>query len=150
MGDRCYMQLTCRRKDQAIFEALGFGRESDFDDPAFPDCVAMIDLEANYAHGTDLPTNVLYMGTHDAGYEYGPASYACDGDTFLEQGTDGDGGFVVVFDAEGDPDPNSLAEVKAFIAHRNKVAAMLAGRNSTDSNSKTRQREGQASADTLA
>ena len=126
MGDRCYMQLTCKRKDQSVFEELGFGRESDFDDPAFPDCVEMIDFEANYAHGSDLPTNVVYLGTHDAGYEYGPESYACDGETYLDHATDGNGGFSVIFDDGGNPDPANLAQVKTFIAHWNKVKAMLA------------------------
>ena len=147
MGDRCYMQLTCRRTDQSVFEEIGFGRESDFDDPNFPDCVEMIDLEANYAHASDLPTNVVYMGTHDAGYEYGPEAFACDGETYLEQASDSEGGFVVWFDESGDPDPQSLAQVKTFITHRNKVAAMLRVKVPA---SATAKKEGQASAETLA
>ena len=126
MGDRCYMQLTCKRKDKAVLEELGFAQESDFDDPQFPDCVEMVDLEANYGHSGDMPTNIVYMGTQDAGDNYGPESYACDGETYLAQPTDGYGGFVVTFDEQGNPEPVSLAQVKDFIAHWNKVKAMLA------------------------
>ncbi|MGH9962858.1 MAG: hypothetical protein ACREBC_38035, partial [Pyrinomonadaceae bacterium] len=76
MGDRCYMQLTCKRRDIAVFEELGFTVESDFEDPEFPDCVEMVDVEANYGHASDMPKSIAYMGTHYAGDNYGPEAYA--------------------------------------------------------------------------
>ena len=127
MGDRCYMELTCRKKDQALFEKIGFIAQGESDE--FPHCVEMVDYEANYGHSGDLPIDVVYFGTHAAGDGYGAQSFACDGHTYLEQPTDYDsGGFVVMFDDEGNPHPNSLAEVKTFITLWNSVRVLLAKR----------------------
>lgn len=126
MGDTSYMQLVCKRNDQRVFEDLGFAAERDFGYPEFPGCVEMVDAEANFAHCSDLPTDLVYIGTHGPGYEYGSQSYACDGTTYLEQATDGSDGFVVTFDDAGNPDPKSLADVKSFVEHCNHVKAMLA------------------------
>jgi hypothetical protein len=126
MGDRCYMQLTCKKKDRSIFEELGFALEGESEE--FSNCLEMVDLEANYGHAGDVPKDVVYFGTHDAGDVYGPDAFACDGKTYLEQPTDGEGRFVVAFDDEGNPYPNSLAEVKDFITHWNNVRLMLAKR----------------------
>ena len=126
MDDRCYMELTCKRTDRSIFEELGFTVESEYDEWDFPGCVEMVDYEANYAHAGDLPEDVVYFGYHGSGDIHCPEDFACDGQTYLEQSTDGLCGFVVWFDDEGNPNPESLAEVKAFVAHRNKVKAILA------------------------
>ena len=126
MGDRCYMQLTCKKNDRSIFEELGFASEGESDD--FSSCLEMVDVEANYGHAGDLPKEIVYLGTHAAGDAYGPEAFACDGKTYLEQPTDGEGGFVVAFDDQGNANPNSLAEVKNFITHWNNVRVMLAKR----------------------
>jgi hypothetical protein len=147
MGDRCYMQLTCREKDRGVFEELGFHVESEWDESEFPNCFEMIDYEANYAHGGELPSDVVYFGTHAAGEGYGAESFACDGKTYLEEVTDDDSGFVVMFDDQGDPDPASLAAVKTFITHRNNVRALLAKeREKKGKAGKSQGKEGQASA----
>ena len=126
MGDRCYMELTCRKKDKALFEEIGFTTQDESYE--FPNCLEMVDNESNYAHAEDLPKNTIYFGSHDGGDGYGPESFACDGKTYLEQATDGGGGFIVMFDDQGDPNPASLAEVKTFITHYNNVQLMLAKR----------------------
>jgi len=123
------MQLTCRKKDRAIFEEIGFHVETEWPDLEFPNCVEMVDYEANYGHTGDLPKDVVYFGTHAAGDGYGPEFFACDGETYLEQASDEDGdGFVVRFDDEGNANPDSLAEVKTFITLWNSVRVMLAKR----------------------
>jgi len=127
MGDRCYMELTCRKKDRLRFEALGFTSQGESGE--FSNCLEMVDYEANYSHTEDMPKDIVYFGTHAAGDGYGAESFACDGQIFLEQATDDhSGGFVVFFDDEGNPCPNSLAEVKRFITHWNDVRVMLAKR----------------------
>ena len=126
MGDRCYMELTCRKKDKALFEELGFTAQGESYE--FPNCLEMVDYEANYAHAEDMPKDLVYFGSHEGGDGYRPESFACDGTTYLEQATDGGGGFIVMFDNEGDPEANSLADVKIFITHCNNVRVMLAKR----------------------
>ena len=59
MGDRCYMQLTCRARDRAVFEELGFHVETEWGDSDFPNCVEMVDYVANYAHTEDLPKTLF-------------------------------------------------------------------------------------------
>ena len=126
MGDRCYMELTCRKKDKALFEEIGFTAQGESYE--FPNCLEMVDYEANYAHAEDLPKDIVYFGSHDGGDGYRPESFACDSKTYLEQATDGGGGFIVMFDEKGDPNPASLAEIKTFITHHNNVRVLLAKR----------------------
>jgi hypothetical protein len=126
MGDRCYMELTCRNKDKALLEAIGFTARGESYE--FPNCLEMVDYEANYAHAEDMPKDLVYFGSHDGGDGYRPESFACDGKTYLEQATDGGGGFIVMFDEKGDPIPTNLAEVKTFITHCNNVRVLLAKR----------------------
>ncbi len=97
MGDRCYMELTCKRKDKGTFEELGFTVESECDNYEFPGCVEMADYEANYGHTGDMPKDVVYFGSHYHGDIYGPEDFDCDGQTYLEQLTDGGWGFAVMF-----------------------------------------------------
>ena len=126
MGDRCYMELTCRKTDKTRFEEIGF--TAQVESYEFPNCLEMVDYEANYAHAEDMPKDLVYFGSHEGGDGYRPESFACDGTTHLEQATDGGGGFIVMFDNEGDPEANSLADVKTFITHCNNVRVMLAKR----------------------
>ena len=129
MGDRCYMQLTCRTKDREVFEELGFHVETEWGDMDFPNCVEMVDYEANFAHTEDLPKDLVYFGTHGAGEGYGAEFFACDAQTYLEQASNDDGdGFIVSFDDDGNPDPSNLEEVKTFITLWNNVRVMLAKR----------------------
>ena len=120
------MELTCRTKDRIHFEDIGFTAQGESYE--FANCLEMVDYEANYAHAEDMPKDIVYFGSHDGGDGYRPESFACDGETYLEQATDGGGGFIVMFDDQGDPNPNSLAEVKTFITHDNNVRVMLAKR----------------------
>ena len=96
MGDRCYMQVTCRRQDESTFEALGFHLEFE----QSPDCpiIEMVDEEANYAHNGDLPTDVPFLASHGPGGNYGDGKIACDGNHYAEVEAGHDGGFVVRFD----------------------------------------------------
>jgi hypothetical protein len=126
MGDTCYMELTCKLTDRSIFEELGFTVESECYEWEFPGCVEMVDYEATYAHAGDMPKDVVYFGSHRHGDVIGPEDFACDGQTYLEQLTDGGWSFVVRFDDEGNPNAASLAKVKTFVTHRNKVKAILA------------------------
>jgi hypothetical protein len=120
------MELTCRKKDKAILEEIGF--TTQVESYEFPNCLEMVDYEANYAHAEDLPKDIVYFGAHEGGDGYRPESFACDGKTYLEQATDGGGGFIVMFDDKGDPNPASLAEVKTFITHCTNVRVLLAKR----------------------
>ena len=127
MADRCNMRLTCAKRDQAVFEAIGFQVEIEWDDSDFANCVEMVDSDC--ASADNLPKDVVFFGTHTAGDCYGAEFFACDGQTYLEQACDDDGdSFAVTFDDEGDPDPRRLAEVKGFITHWNNVRVMLAKR----------------------
>ncbi|NBU11829.1 MAG: hypothetical protein EBS84_22995, partial [Proteobacteria bacterium] len=69
MGDRCYMQVTCRRQDIPEFEALGFHLE--FEQSPDSPIVELIDEEANYAHADQLPTDIPFTAWHGAGGNYG-------------------------------------------------------------------------------
>jgi len=117
MGDRCYMEITCRREDQGRFEALGFtaqGSASPF--------VEMVDDQANYAHYGNLPTDIPYHGHFGAGSEYGPGKVACDGKSLAEVDTGQSGGFVVDWDEKRNrPSLRSLKAIRRYLKTRKKV-----------------------------
>lgn len=69
MSDRCYMQVTCRRQDQTLFEELGFHLE--FEQSSDSPIVEIIDEAANYAHAEHLPTDIPFTAWHGAGDNYG-------------------------------------------------------------------------------
>ncbi len=127
MGDRCYMQITCRRQDQDKFAALGFTAQ-DWDNPEPNSAViVMVDEEANYAHASELPRDIPYYGFNGAGGNYGDGVCACDGKQLAEQETGHEGGFVVDWDdARNRPALKSLQAVRRYLAVYRKVQAMFA------------------------
>lgn len=128
MGDRCYMELWCLRKHAARFEELGFTEQDEMlhlrgDAQSGPASafVYMTDEEANYAHGGDLPEDVPFVATFSAGGSYGPGEIASDGQRMIEVATGHLGGYVVVFDAADNPDPDDLKHIRRFLRLRRRV-----------------------------
>ena len=95
MGDRCYMEIVCRREDVPLFEQVGFllrggcsfrdGRlQCDYADEAGSAVVHLSQDEANYACQVGsgsagfglLPKGVPFYGTHSAGGDYGDGVFA--------------------------------------------------------------------------
>ena len=114
MGDRCYMQVTCRRQDIPEFEALGFHVEFEHS-PDSP-IVELIDEEANYAHADQLPTDIPFTAWHGAGGNYGDGKIACDGNHYAEVSANQDG-FVVRFDdTTNQPTQESLDGIRHYLA----------------------------------
>lgn len=115
MGDRCYMQVTCRRQDQPAFEALGFHLE--FEESADCPIIEMIDEEANYAHHGVLPAKVPFLASHGPGGNYGDGLIACDGQRYAEVEAGHDGGFVLHWDEKtNQPASESQAHVREYLA----------------------------------
>ena len=124
MGDRCYMSVTCRRQDQSRFEALGFVLESEAS-PESP-VIEMSDMEANYAHAEEMPTDIPYYGIYGAGSNYGPGNVACDCRNYVEVGTGQDSGFVVDWDyRKRKPTARSLKRIRAYLAVDKKARAII-------------------------
>ena len=125
MGDRCYMEITCRCEDMGRFETLGFTAQKT--DTASP-LVVMVDDEANYAHYDKLPTDIPYLGFNGAGSEYGPGNVVCDGKLCAEVDVGQGGGFVVDWDeARNRPFARSLKTIRRYLKTRKIVTEMFAG-----------------------
>lgn len=123
MGDRCYMEVYCRKADKAVFEELGFDDQECEDTPGV---AWLIDYEANYAHCGDLPTNIVWHGSSEAGGDYGPSDYACDGETLQEIATAQAGGYVVSWDnTTNQPTASDVRDIQLFREHYAKVVEML-------------------------
>ncbi|MEQ2009756.1 MAG: hypothetical protein ABMA26_23470 [Limisphaerales bacterium] len=123
MGDRCYMQVTCRRQDIPEFEALGFHVE--FEQSPDSPIVELIDEEANYAHADQLPTDIPFTAWHGAGGNYGDGKIACDGNHYAEVSANRDG-FVVSWDeATNQPAQESLASIRDYLAVHQTVQGMF-------------------------
>lgn len=78
MGDRTYVELTCREADAGLFERVGFLEE--FKPGLAHDLVTMVDAEApdaNIAALQDLAgKGIVFRGWHDAGGGYDGACFA--------------------------------------------------------------------------
>jgi hypothetical protein len=123
MGDRCFMQVTCRRQDQARFADLGFRLE--FEQERGCPVIEMIDEEANYAHSGRMPTDIPYRAEHGSGSNYGEGHIVCDGSRYAEAGGTSDG-FVVSWDfRRNKPTPRSLAHIRRFIVIERKAKRLL-------------------------
>lgn len=83
MSDRCYMKLTCLKKDRNIFEDMGFGDEDDEETMAGEKAVKLVDPEAASAHCDALDSlrgqGVPFVALSGDGIAYGCARHACDG-----------------------------------------------------------------------
>jgi hypothetical protein len=86
MGDRAYVELTCREADAALFERAGFLEEFRCGLPS--GLVTMVDVEApdgNITALQDLASKgIVFRGWHDAGGGYDGACFAGFEGRFLE------------------------------------------------------------------
>jgi hypothetical protein len=113
MGDRCYMQITCRKQDVQEFEDLGFTLEIEHADGT----VVVTDPEVNYGNTEDLPRHLPFTGWHGAGDCYGGMAFASDGERFAEvQTTHDDELCVLVNEVTGEPVPESVERMRHFLA----------------------------------
>jgi len=86
MGDRTYVELTCRETDAALFERAGFLEEFRSGLPS--GLVTMVDTEAPDGNMTALQDlaskGILFRGWHDAGSSYDGACFAGLGGKLFE------------------------------------------------------------------
>ncbi len=127
MGDRCYMEVRCRREDAPLFEELGFTIQ---DDEPLPPIVRLVDEEANYAHFGELPENVPWLGESGSGGCYNGAQYACDGVELLQVDETQEGDIIVRWDhVKNEPREADANNVRAYYAHVEKVQKMFMATN---------------------
>jgi hypothetical protein len=78
MGDRAYVELTCREADAALFERAGFLEEFRCGLPT--ELVTMVDVEGQDGNITALQDlaskGILFRGWHDASGGYDGAWFA--------------------------------------------------------------------------
>lgn len=124
MGDRCFMQVTCRRQDIPQFEPLGF--HLNHEQAAGSPLVELIDEQANYAHHGLLPRNVPYHGYHSVGGNYGSYNFACDGRRYAEVETGHDGDYVIHWNPRTQrPTAESLRRIRKYLAVFNRARQQL-------------------------
>jgi hypothetical protein len=109
------MELYCERKDVAVFEALGFTQQDNFN-VLPPNCVYMVDEEANYAHCDEMPGKLFYYGRHESGCEFDGSDFACAGDTYQEWRTGKSGCYVFPVDETHRVTAETYAQLDAFLA----------------------------------
>ena len=115
MSDRCYMRVTCRQRDRARFEALGFAPEFA-DTPEDCAVIELVDTGADYGHHGRLPTEVPFIASHDAGGNFGPRRLACDGRVLVEVPATEEGVLVEWDASRGQPTTTSLRQLRQFMA----------------------------------
>lgn len=116
------MEVTCRPQDVPRFEALGFVLQTE--PGQYP--AQLVDEQANYAHGDEMPGDIPYTAQHGAGSEYGHGEVVCDGREFSEVSCGTLGGYVLPWDFEkNEPDATSVANVRRHVELWNKAVAIL-------------------------
>jgi uncharacterized protein (DUF779 family) len=137
MGDRCYMQITLRKQDLEAHKEEFEELFTESFEPSPDGSVGIYDAEANYSYGVSdryfgqLPRGVPFYGGHGRGDNYRPSQFATDGVTIRCAETSSDDGdeFAIEFNQEtGEPNPGEVQRVKEFIEFRNKVKALVHGK----------------------
>lgn len=125
MSDYCHMHIVCRRKDQDLFEGIGF--RLDFERTPNSPVIEMVDEQANHAHCDEMPTNVPYHGHNGNGDNYSDGLFACDGKRYAEVEAGYAGGFVVAWDTiKNQPNPRSLRIIRRYLSVRDRVQVKFA------------------------
>ncbi len=126
MGDRCYLQITMRRKDLKPFgKKIGCSDKynwwDDLCEEDNPDVVTVSVHEANYGWLDDrekaAEAGFVFLGQHDEGGTYGPSAFAAVNGVHMEVPVDHDGNLIMALD----DDLNAISDIndlKAFCAHR--------------------------------
>ena len=125
MSDRCYMQLTCRRQDQAQFEAMGFHLE--FADTQPSAILELIDTAADNAHRHELPLDIPFLAMHEAGEHYAGRCLACDGKCLVDAPATSEGFVIQWDDVNNEPSEPSLARIRSYLTVRERVTKLFGG-----------------------
>lgn len=134
MGDRCSMNVYCRKVDEkAIDEALG---GHDIRDESDDGMVVLEFDDVNYGGGIsdgdhgDIPFGIPCYGYHGTGSDYGPGEFCTDGLVMLyEEMSRGEREHVIGFDtATGEPNKEDIKRVQSYLEHWRKVYEMVHGR----------------------
>lgn len=124
MGDRCSLEMTMRKTD---FDRLGleaYFETNEVRDDGIVECYAD---EANYAYQSEreewAAKGVLFVGNHGSGGDYCCGQFVSDGKQCFDQ--ECPDGYMVRCDDNGDPEPESIANLKAFLKVEREVMAAL-------------------------
>lgn len=124
MGDRCYVNVTCRAVDAHLFEELGMSIENE--DVNYQHCVELADEEMNYGLSEDdAPKGIPFIGFSGSGGSYGDAEFVSDGTDFVLVDCIHGCGPSVAVNSDGNPDPASLEHVRGYYATVKRAAEML-------------------------
>lgn len=126
MPDTFYAEIYCRKVDQHLFEEPGGFTLQDDEIPDYPNCVLLTDFLCTLTQIAELPEDVPYFGSTESAQEFDATRFACDGQKYLEHNVSNDSDcFFVRIDANGDPDPSELANVKEYVLHEKRAVELL-------------------------
>jgi hypothetical protein len=119
MGDRCYSTVTCAKRDQEHFEALGYLVQGDGEAlidgelQPIPGAVSMVDEQSNYGHSEELrdlaeEKHLPFLVQSGPGDSYGDYVGASDGKTFAEHECLHDSSYPAVRVGPDGSDPQEL------------------------------------------
>jgi len=108
MTDHCELTLKLRRAD---FSSLGLGDKHFRIVAELGDVLEVCQDEAGHRGEVFRELldaqSIVYLGSHTAGYDYGCADFASDGERSLQQETNRDGSYLVPADRDGNIDPTT-------------------------------------------
>lgn len=130
MGDRCYVEITVRKRDKESWEALGYADEYHAETDA--DHIVLIDEERNYGVSDttdDIVDGCPMYGYHEEGGNYPAMLFAFDGESFLSHECNSNKMPIVECGPDG-PAQDHVDLAKEFLAFYGRVEKMVCGNES--------------------
>jgi len=125
MGDRCYFSIQLRKTRAAeISDKYDLHVEYEEGDEA-----VLIHQEANYGGSSILDGLVadreIFLGYSEAGADYGPTRFACDGEKLIQLEVDWQKQLYAVIHDDGTVDQAMIDDAKALQALEARVVNLL-------------------------
>jgi hypothetical protein len=108
------------------FTALGFHLDHSREDDG-AEVVDLIDEDANYGHGDEMPTDIPYTAEHGSGGNYGAHLIACDGSRYVDIEGSSDGYLVSWDDETQQPSEACVEAIREYLAVAATAEAILTG-----------------------
>ena len=119
MGDRCSVEIVCRKHDAKHFDEIGFVEAEWGDEPEH--LARMFCEQANYGASTELEVlagkGIVFIGASGVGDEYPAGVFASDGKGYAEAVTVSDGieaKPIAEIGDGGSADSKTLALIKRY------------------------------------
>lgn len=128
MGDRCYLNVRCRKEHkERLLEILKETNDEfiDEDDTTITFAICEADIGHVFSRTLAAAEGIPFVGYHAAGYEYGGNAFASTSGHMQECPIDKEGDLYVRVNNVGTINDGDLVEVREFVDFRRHAVKAL-------------------------